>query len=176
MCGQQYHIEEKHGVRKKVRWEFYKGQNDPWWVQCVSTAQRQKKIWGHDVHAGIGMKLYITWLWQCSLVWSCAEQRGLSCDEERGLSCVEEGIRFLGWTSKKEREAKEDMVKAGWGRKYEGWLEKKRRTLPFKVVCWHKKRLQLRWGESGHPHLLGILADFQHWCISLSQSPRHTTV
>ena len=42
------------------------------------------------------MKLYITWLWQCSLVWSCAEQRGLSCDEERGLSCVEEGIRFLG--------------------------------------------------------------------------------
>ena len=28
-------------------------------------------------------------------------------------------------------------------------------------------RLLLAWGQSVHPHLLGIQPDFQHWCLSL---------
>ena len=29
-------------------------------------------------------------------------------------------------------------------------------------------RLLMDWGEFGHPHLLGILPDFRHWCLFLS--------
>ena len=29
-------------------------------------------------------------------------------------------------------------------------------------------RLLLGCGNSGHPHLLGILPDCRHWCLSLS--------
>ena len=39
--------------------------------------------------------------------------------------------------SKEERKAKEDMEKAGRGRKCEGWFEKGRCTLPIIVECWH---------------------------------------
>ena len=70
---------------------------------------KQKKSWGMDVDvliewnngsAGYGK--------QCSLAWSCAE--------ERGWSCLEIGIRFWCWRSKKEREAEEEKKEAGWGR------------------------------------------------------------
>ena len=40
---------------------------------------------------------------------------------------------------KVEREAKEDVEKAGCGRKCEGWFEKERYILPFKVVSQHKQ-------------------------------------
>ena len=43
-------------------------------------------------------------LGQCSLVWSCVE--------ERGWSRLEKGISLLGKGSKEEGEAKEDMEKA----------------------------------------------------------------
>ena len=36
-------------------------------------------------------------------------------------------------------EAEEDMEKEGRGRKYEGWSEKERCTLPFKVECRRKQ-------------------------------------
>ena len=36
-------------------------------------------------------------------------------------------------------EAEEEMEKAGWGRKWEGWFEKGRCTLPFKVEFLHKQ-------------------------------------
>ena len=72
------------------------------------------------------MKPLISWTWQCSLVWSCGEERGWSCFE---------AIGSWGWWSKEEGEDKEDVEKAGWGRKCEGWLEKERCTLPFKVEC-----------------------------------------
>ena len=35
-----------------------------------------------------------------------------------------------------DREAEEDVVKAGCGRKCEGWFEKGRCTFPIKVDCW----------------------------------------
>ena len=43
------------------------------------------------------------------------------------------------------REAKEDVEKANLVRKYEGWFEKERCTLPFKVECCHKQ--DCRWVE-----------------------------
>ena len=119
----------KHGAWKKIRWEFYTGLKDPWWEQCVEYSSRSEK------NLQIWCNVRLEWNHisgkQCSLVCPCVE--------ERGWSCLEKGIRFSGWRSKEEREAKEDMVKAGWERKYEDWFEKERCTFPFKVECRHKQ-------------------------------------
>ena len=58
------------------------------------------------------------------LVWSCVK--------EIGWSCLEKGIRFRGWRSREESVSKENMEKAGWGRKCEGWFEKE------DALCWSR--------------------------------------
>ena len=135
----------------------------PLWEQCVEFSSKIVKDlldlfdvgfeWNHgSVDDGR----------QCSLIWSFIE--------ERGWSCFEMGIRFWGWRSNEERKAVEDMDEAGWRRKYEGWFEKGRCTLPINVaptIHFAEQSgvlaligLLLGWGESGHPHLLEILLDF----------------
>ena len=58
------------------------GESNVW-----STAQRQKKINGFNVHVGIELShRSVGYGKQCSLV--------LSCVEERGWSHLEKGIRF----------------------------------------------------------------------------------
>ena len=39
--------------------------------------------------------------------------------------------------SKEERQAEEDMEKTCYGRKYEGWFENGRCSLPINVECQH---------------------------------------
>ena len=52
-----------------------------------SATQRQKKIYGFDVHAGFeGNHRSVGHSKQCLLTWSCVE--------ERGWSSLEKGIRF----------------------------------------------------------------------------------
>ena len=47
-------------------------------------------------------------------------------------------------------------------------FEKGRCSLPIKVECWCKiDCCGVESGESGRSHLLGILPDFKHWCLSL---------
>ena len=48
---------------------------------------------------------------------------------------LKKGNRFWSWKSKEEGEAEEDMERAGWGRKCEGWFGKERCTLRSKVEC-----------------------------------------
>ena len=51
------------------------GESNVW-----SAAQRQKKIYGCDVHAGLeGNYGSVGYSKQCSLVWSFVEERGWSC-------------------------------------------------------------------------------------------------
>ena len=58
------------------------GESNVW-----STAQRQKKIYGFDVHAGFeGNHRSVVNGKQCSMI--------LSCAKERGLSHLKKGIRF----------------------------------------------------------------------------------
>ena len=67
---------------------------------------------------------------QCLLLWSCID--------ERGCSCLEKGIRFWGWWSMEERQAEENIEKAGWGLNCNGWFEMGRWTLSIKVECLDK--------------------------------------
>ena len=60
----QYCIELKHGDWRKVRWEFYKGQRDPWWEQCLeysSNIEKDLRIW---CSCWVWVKPEISWLWQ----------------------------------------------------------------------------------------------------------------
>ena len=50
----------------------------------------------------------------------------------------------------------------------DSWFEKGKCTLQIKMEFWHKSDYCLGCGESGHPHLLGILTDFRYCCLSLS--------
>ena len=85
-----------------------------------SAAQRQKKIYEFDVHAGFeGNHISVGYGKQCSLVWSCVEEIGRSRHEI---------LRF-----KVKGEAKQDVKSRMW--KKEGWFEKERYTLLLKVEC-----------------------------------------
>ena len=60
------------------------GESNVW-----STAQKLKMIYRFDVHVGFeGNHRSVGYGKQCSLVWSCVE--------ERGWSCFKKGILFLG--------------------------------------------------------------------------------
>ena len=51
------------------------GESNAW-----SAAQKRKKIYGFDVHVGFdGNYGSVVYGKQCSLVWSCVEERGWSC-------------------------------------------------------------------------------------------------
>ena len=41
----------KHGACRKVRWEFFEGQKDPWCEQCVECSSKTGKIYRFDVRA-----------------------------------------------------------------------------------------------------------------------------
>ena len=71
---------------------------------CGVQQKRQKNIYRFDVHAGFeGNCRSIGYGKQCSLVWSCVE--------ERGWSHLKKGIIFRGRRSKEQREAEEDVGK-----------------------------------------------------------------
>ena len=74
--------------------------------------------------------------------------------------------RALDFEIESEREAKEDMEKAGWGRKYEGWFEKGRCTLPIKVECRCKQ--DCCWVEVNLATLTcwGCYQNGRHRCLS----------
>ena len=60
------------------------GESNVW-----SAAQRQQKIYGFDVHARFEVRnRSVGYGKQCSLAWSCIE--------ERGRSRLKKGIRFRG--------------------------------------------------------------------------------
>ena len=66
------------------------GESNVW-----STAQRQKQIYGFDVYAGLeGNHRSVGSGKQCSLLWSCVE--------ERGWSHLKKGVKFWGWWSKQD--------------------------------------------------------------------------
>ena len=67
------------------------GENNVW-----STAQRQEKIYGFNVHAGFeGNHRSVENGKQCSLVWSCVEERMWS-HHEKALDFEVEGQRKKG--------------------------------------------------------------------------------
>ena len=68
-----------------------------------------------------------------------------------------------------EREAEEDVEKAGCGRKCEGWLEKDICTWPFKVECCRKQdccRVKVNLATLTHWGYYQILKN----CVSISLS------
>ena len=106
------------------------GESNVW-----STAQWWRQVYGFDVHVGLEWN-------HRSVVYGTVFIGMVMCWGER-MAMSWEGHWIL--RSKEERETKEYMEEAGWGRKCEGWCEKGRWTLPVNVEC-----------GSGHPHLLWI--------------------
>ena len=69
-----------------------------------------------------------------------------------------------------EGQREKERVKRTWERQ----VEEKSMEFGLRMedaLCRSKSsvgvRLLLDWGESGHPHLLGILPGFRHWSLSL---------
>ena len=54
------------------------------------------------------------------------------------------------------------------GRKCESWFENTNTPLCRSKWSVGVDQIAAGCGESGHPHLLGMLQDFKHWCLSLT--------
>ena len=66
-----------------MRLEFYIRQMDPWCEQCIEYSSKIKEIYGFDIKYELKCRS-VDYCKQCSLVWSCVEERG----------CLEKGIRL----------------------------------------------------------------------------------
>ena len=137
---QQCYMEVKHGVWKKVRWEFYQGQKDSWWVQC---AEFLLNDWNKstDFMFMLGLSESIDQLAMANSVHWYVLRREDGHILRKALDFEVEGKR-------KKWRLKTGHGKSVWGRKCEGWFEKGRCTFPIKVeflrksaCCWVEQNL-----------------------------------
>ena len=135
-------MEVKHCAWRKVRWEFYEGQKDPWLEQYVEYSSMIQRF---DVH--VGFEWNHRSVGYGSVHWNDHVLRREDGHVwRRALDFEVEGQRKKNGGQRGHGRIGRKLWKSAWN---------------WKTLC------RLVGGESGHSHLLGIQPDSKHWSISL---------